>query len=92
MRIFFTGILKIFQTAGNELFLICYVFGTDTRESILQKILSENKLTEQEGSISFESKPYTLYRNLKRKAVEYLLFEMLDSCCYKQFLLICKET
>lgn len=71
-----------------------YDIDTENKESILQKILSENSLTEQEGNICLETKPDTLYsdimhitqayakigsmRYFKREVVENLFFEMLD--------------
>jgi hypothetical protein len=71
-----------------------YDIDTENKESILQKILSENSLTEQEGNICLETKPATLYtdimhitqayakigsmRYFKREVVENLFFEMLD--------------
>jgi hypothetical protein len=71
-----------------------YDIDTENKESILQKILSENNLTEQEGNICLETKPDTLYtdimhitqayakiasmRYFKREVIENLFFEMLD--------------
>ncbi|MCW3073428.1 MAG: hypothetical protein JWP69_497 [Flaviaesturariibacter sp.] len=71
-----------------------YDIDSENKESILQKILSENRLTEQEGNICLETKPDTLYtdimhitqayakigsmRYFKREVIENLFFEMLD--------------
>lgn len=71
-----------------------YDIDTENKETILQKILSENKLTEQEGNICLETKPETLYsdimhitqayakigsmRYFKREVIENLFFEILD--------------
>ncbi len=71
-----------------------YDIDTENKESILQKIISENCLTEQEGNICLETKPETLYsdimhitqayakigsmRYFKREVIENLFFEMLD--------------
>jgi hypothetical protein len=71
-----------------------YEIDTENKENILQKIISENKLTEQEGNICLETKPDTLYadimhltqayakigsmRYFKREVIENLFFEMLD--------------
>ena len=71
-----------------------YEIDTENKETILQKIISENSLTEQEGNICLDTKPETLYtdimhitqayakigsmRYFKREVIENLFFEMLD--------------
>ncbi len=71
-----------------------YDIDTENKESILQKIISENKLTEQEGNISLETNSENLFsdimhitqayakigsmRYFKREVIENLFFEMLD--------------
>ncbi len=71
-----------------------YDIDTENKESILQKIISENSLSEQEGNICLETKYDTLFtdimhitqayakigsmRYFKREIIENLFFEMLD--------------
>ncbi len=77
-----------------------YEIDTENKESILQKILSENKLIEQEGNISLETKPETLYTDImhitqafakigsmrffKREVIENLFFEVLDEYIFTE--------
>ncbi|PKQ46290.1 DUF1828 domain-containing protein [Confluentibacter flavum] len=77
-----------------------YDIDTENKESILQKILSENKLNEQEGNIYLETKPETLFsdimhitqayakigsmRYFKREVIENLFFEMLDDFIFDE--------
>lgn len=105
--------IDLFITAvGENKFALCdygltlqrlsysYDMGTVNKEAVLQKILSENKLTEQEGNICFETKPETLYtdimhitqayakigsmRYFKREVIENLFFEMLDEFIFSE--------
>lgn len=71
-----------------------YDIDTENKESILQKILTENSLTEQEGNICLETNIDTIYtdimhitqayakigsmRYFKREIIENLFFELLD--------------
>jgi hypothetical protein len=99
--------IDLFITSvGDNKFLLCdygltlqrlsYTYDIDTqnKEAILQKIITENNLTEQEGNISLETKPETLYsdimhitqayakigsmRYFRREVVENLFYEILD--------------
>jgi len=71
-----------------------YDIDTENKETILQRILSENSLSEQEGNIYLDTKPETLYtdimhitqayakigsmRYFKREVIESLFMEILD--------------
>jgi hypothetical protein len=71
-----------------------YEIDTENKETILQKIITENRLTEQEGNICLETKPETIYsdimhitqayakigsmRYFKREVIENLFYEILD--------------
>jgi hypothetical protein len=98
--------------AGENKFALCdygltlqrlsysYEIDSENKENILQKIISENKLTEQEGNICLETKPETLYtdimhitqayakigsmRYFKREVIENLFFEMLDEYIFSE--------
>lgn len=77
-----------------------YDIDSENKENILQKIISENKLTEQEGNICLETNPDTLYtdimhitqayakigsmRYFKREVIENLFFEMLDEYIFSE--------
>jgi hypothetical protein len=94
------------KATGDDKFTLCdygltlqrlgysYDVDTENKESILQKIIAENKLTEQEGNICLETKRETLFtdimhitqayakigsmRYFKRAVVENLFYEILD--------------
>jgi Domain of unknown function DUF1828 len=71
-----------------------YDIDSENKEGILQRIISENSLLEQEGNISFETNPTTIYtdimhitqayskigsmRYFKREVIENLFYELLD--------------
>lgn len=71
-----------------------YDIDTENKESILQRIISENSLSEEEGNICLDTKPGTIYTDImhitqayakigsmkyfKREVVENLFYEMLD--------------
>ena len=71
-----------------------YDIDSENKESILQRILLENSLSEEEGSICLDTKPETIYtdimhitqayakigsmRYFKREVIENLFYEMLD--------------
>ena len=71
-----------------------YDIDTENKETILQKIISENGLMEEKGNICLETSPETVYtdimhltqayakigsmRYFKREVIENLFFEMLD--------------
>jgi hypothetical protein len=71
-----------------------YEIDSDTKESILQRIISENKMIEKDGNIYYDSDVHNLYGDLlnacqtymkvssmryfKREVVESLFYEMLD--------------
>jgi hypothetical protein len=105
--------IDLFITAvGENRFALCdygltlqrlaysYDIDTENKETILQKIIAENSLTEQEGNICLETKPETLYsdimhitqayakigsmRYFKREVVENLFFEMLDDYIFDE--------
>lgn len=87
---------------GLTLQRLSYSYDIDSvnKETILQKILSENKLTEEEGNICLETRPETLYsdimhitqayakigsmRYFKREIIENLFFEMLDEYIFSE--------
>lgn len=86
---------------GLTLQRLSYSYDIDTpnKESILQKILSENSLTEQEGNICLETNTESLYNDVMhitqayakigsmrffaREVVENLFFEMLDEYIFR---------
>jgi hypothetical protein len=71
-----------------------YDIDSENKESILQRILLENSLSEEEGNIYLDTKPETIYtdimhitqayakigsmRYFKREVIENLFYEMLD--------------
>jgi hypothetical protein len=71
-----------------------YDIDSENKESILQRILLENSLSEEEGNICLDTKPETIYtdimhitqayakigsmRYFKREVIENLFYEMLD--------------
>ena len=71
-----------------------YDIDSENKESILQRILAENSLSETEGNICLDTKPETLFtdimhvtqayakigsmRYFKREVIENLFYEMLD--------------
>jgi hypothetical protein len=87
---------------GMTLMRLSYSYEIDTpnKETILQKILTENRLSENNGNLSFVSKPETLYsdilhvtqtfmkigsmRYFKREVIESLFYEMLDEFIFKE--------
>lgn len=86
---------------GLTLMRLSYNYEIDTpnKEAIFQKILSENRLEEQEGNIRYKTKRETLYSDLmhvaqsymkigsmryfKREVVESLFYEMLSDIITK---------
>lgn len=99
--------IDLFITSnGNDKFILCdygltlqrlsysYEIDSENKESIFQKIIAENSLTEQEGNICLNTNPITLFsdimhitqvyakigsmRYFKREVIESLFFEMLD--------------
>jgi len=94
------------EKTGNDSYRLCdygmtimrlsynYEIDTDNKEAILQKILSENHLSEENGNIYYMTKPESLYsdilhvcqtymkigsmRYFKREVIESLFYEMLD--------------
>jgi len=94
------------EPAENNLYRLCdygmtimrlsysYEIDTDNKENILQRILSENNLSEDNGNIFYLTKPESLYsdilhvcqtymkigsmRYFKREVIESLFYEMLD--------------
>lgn len=87
---------------GMTLMRLSYSYEIDTpnKETIFQKILSENKLEENNGDISFLTKKETLYsdvmhvaqafmkigsmRYFKREVIESLFYEILDEIITKE--------
>ncbi|MGN6401398.1 MAG: DUF1828 domain-containing protein [Flavisolibacter sp.] len=87
---------------GLTLQRLSYSYDIDTpnKESILQKILSENKLTEQEGNICLETTTENIYtdimhitqayakigsmRYFKREVIENLFMEILDEFIFSE--------
>jgi len=81
---------------GQTLMRLSYSYEIDTpnKETILQRILSENKLTEEDGNIKMETNANTIFtdimhitqayakigsmRYFKREVIESLFFEQLD--------------
>ncbi len=77
-----------------------YDIDTENKESILQRILAENSLSEVEGNICLDTKPETIYtdimhitqayakigsmRYFKREVIENLFYEMLDEFIIKE--------
>ncbi|MDE3237151.1 MAG: DUF1828 domain-containing protein [Bacteroidota bacterium] len=77
-----------------------YDIDTENKESILQRILIENNLSEEQGSICFDTKPETIYTDImhitqayakigsmrffKREIIENLFYEMLDEFIVKE--------
>jgi len=100
------------EKAENDKLLLCdhgmtvmrlsysYEIDTPNKETIFQKILSENRMFENNGNIYFETKPETLYsdilhvtqtlmkigsmRYFKREVVESLFYEMLKEFIFKE--------
>lgn len=98
--------IDLYITVQNGKFILCdfgatiqrlsysYEIDTDNKHAILQKILSENGLTEDGGNISMETTPASVFNDImqithafakigsmryfKREVVESLFFEMLD--------------
>ncbi len=89
---------KIYRLSdyGMTIMRLSYSYEIDTirKESILQKIISENLLSEENGNIYYYTKPESLYsdilhvcqsymkigsmRYFKREVIESLFYEMLD--------------
>jgi len=87
---------------GMTLMRLSYTYEIDTpnKEAILQKIVSENRMTENDGNLFFESKPETLYsdvlhvaqafmkigsmRYFKREVIESLFYELLEEFIFKE--------
>jgi len=87
---------------GMTLMRLSYTYEIDTpnKESIFQKILSENRLDESDGNISFVTKQETLYtdilhvaqaymkigsmRYFKREVIESLFYELLNEIITKE--------
>lgn len=96
---------------GNNKYTLCdfgltlqrlsytYDIDSENKESILQRILLENSLSEEEGNICLDTKPETIYtdimhitqayakigsmRYFKREVIENLFYEMLDEFIMK---------
>ena len=87
---------------GLTLQRLSYSYDIDTpnKESILQKILSENKLTENEGNICLETSPASIYYDImhitqayakigsmsyfKREVIENLFADILDEFIFSE--------
>ena len=87
---------------GMTMMRLSYTYEIDTpnKETILQKILSENRLCENNGNLTFVTKPDSLYsdilhvtqvfmkigsmRYFKREVIESLFYEMLDEFIFKE--------
>jgi len=87
---------------GMTIMRLSYSYEIDTpnKESIFRKILSENRICENDGNIFYQTKPETLYtdilhvaqtfmkigsmRYFKREVVESLFYEMLDEFIFKE--------
>lgn len=65
---------------GLTLQRLSYSYDIDSvnKETILQKILSENKLTEQKGNICLETNPETLYSDIMHITQAYAKMEACD--------------
>ncbi len=96
---------------GDDKFALCdfgltlqrlsytYDIDSENKESILQRILLENSLSEEEGNICLDTKPETIYTDImhitqayakigsmkyfKREVIENLFYEMLDDFIMK---------
>jgi len=87
---------------GMTIMRLSYSYEIDTpnKETIFQKILSENRISENAGNIYFETKPETLYsdilhvtqtfmkvgsmRYFRREVVESLFYEMLNDFIFNE--------
>lgn len=92
----------ILSDYGLTLQRLSYSYDIDTpnKESILQKILLENSLTEQEGNINLETTADTVYTDIlhitnvfskvgsmrffKREIIESLFYEILDDFIFQE--------
>jgi hypothetical protein len=89
---------------GQTLMRLSYSYDIDTvnKEAILQKIITENKLKEEEGNISIETTPSTVFgdimhvsqvyakvgsmRYFKREVIESLFYDELDEFIEKELI------
>ena len=49
-----------------------YDIDSENKEAILQKIITENSLTEQEGDVCLEIKPETLFKDIMHVTQAYV--------------------
>lgn len=94
----------ILSDYGMTLMRLSYSYELDTpnKESIFQRILSENKLEEENGNIYFHSKKETLYSDImhvtqtymkigsmrffKREVIESLFYDLLEETITKELI------